>query len=215
MEIPPTIPSRGLNVFLANSSPRGTAISTITPRGGKPHAVKMSATVSAMSRRGAGLMAGSPGGTGSPFFVTRPTPTPRRNVTPNSSLQVTREQISAPCVTSGSSPASLRTLAARLGFSECAGVQDERDDRTGGQANRYLGNGATVDQGKQRPFRCSGGAGPCRVAGAQVSLRRFHAAFLPHWARRSVWSWTLGGILGMVCDTCRDSARNPPERVPP
>jgi len=56
-------------------------------------------------------MAGSPGGTGSPFFVTSPTPMPRRNVMPGASLQLTLTRISAPCVTSGSSPASLMTLA--------------------------------------------------------------------------------------------------------
>jgi hypothetical protein len=64
-------------------------------------------------RRGAGLMAGSPGGTGSPGLVTVPTPGPARNVTPEPAGPArTVTTISAPCVTSGSSPASL-TIPAR------------------------------------------------------------------------------------------------------
>src|SRR5262245_51252342 len=58
-------------------------------------------------RRGTGLMAGSPGGTGRPGLVTVPTPGPALKVTPVPGTPGrTVAETSAPCVTSGSSPAS-------------------------------------------------------------------------------------------------------------
>src|SRR5262249_57179878 len=77
---------------------------------------------------GAGLIAGSPGGTGSPARVTVPTPSPTRKVTPLPGLPGrTVASTRAPWVTSGSSPASLTTpavaepLSARLTASGKAG----------------------------------------------------------------------------------------------
>ena len=59
-------------------------------------------------RRGTGLIAGSPGSIGSPALVTVPTPSPALNWTPlREGRARTLETMSARCVTSGSSPASL------------------------------------------------------------------------------------------------------------
>ena len=67
---------------------------------------------SVMISRGRGLIAGSPGATGSPALVTVPTPSPARKRTPLPALPaVTATTTSAPWVTSGSSPASLITEA--------------------------------------------------------------------------------------------------------
>ena len=88
-----------------------TPISTITSPGA-PCAAATSATVSRIIRRGTGLIAGSPTGTGSPGRVTVPTPGPARNATPlPGAPSRTVEWTSARWVTSGSSPASLTTPA--------------------------------------------------------------------------------------------------------
>jgi hypothetical protein len=69
-------------------------------------------TASRIIRRGTGLIAGSPTASGSPALVTVPTPGPAANVTPDpAGPGRTVERTSAPCVTSGSSPASLTTPA--------------------------------------------------------------------------------------------------------
>ncbi len=71
-----------------------------------------SPTASRIIRRGTGLMAGSPTGTGRPGSVTVPTPGPARNSTPEPRAPCrTVARTSAPWVTSGSSPASLTTPA--------------------------------------------------------------------------------------------------------
>ena len=105
IEIPPVTPSRGLNVFLAVRSPSGTETVTLTalpPR--------TSLRASQIILRGAGLMAGSPGGTLSPASVTVPTPLPAANVTGPSESPISREALTVtPFVMSGSSPASLTT----------------------------------------------------------------------------------------------------------
>src|SRR5215207_5354673 len=62
-------------------------------------------------RRGTSFIAGPPTGSPSPGFVTTPTPSPRSSEIPGSSFQETRTVRRAPCVTSGSSPASLTTTA--------------------------------------------------------------------------------------------------------
>ena len=78
---PPTMPSRPLSVFSASAAPPGIAISTSTSP--VPCAVAAtSAMAAAIIWRGTGLMAGSPGGTGSPGRVTMPTPSPARKVMP-------------------------------------------------------------------------------------------------------------------------------------
>ena len=103
---PPTIPNRPFSVRCASTAPSSTPTSTTRSTG--PPAT--SANASRIICRGTGLIAGSPGGNGSPARVTTPTPGPARNVTPAPPRQ-TRTRTSAPCVTSGSSPASLTTAA--------------------------------------------------------------------------------------------------------
>ncbi len=111
IDSPPRMPSRGFQVFLAISSPLGIEIVTST----SPVPWCAAATEAIASRiivRGTGLIAGSPTASGSPGFVTVPTPGPARNTTPlPGSPRVTVTRIRAPWVTSGSSPASLITPA--------------------------------------------------------------------------------------------------------
>ena len=95
----------------ASASPSGMETSTI--QSVPPLA---SASASVIMRRGTGLMAGSPGGMGRPGRVTVPTPGPARKVMPLSGAPgETVTRMSAPWVTSGSSPASL-TMAAMAAF---------------------------------------------------------------------------------------------------
>ena len=101
------MPSRGFQVRSASASPPGMAsVTTTSPA--PPCSATTSATAARIISRGTGLMAGSPGGSGRPGLVTVPTPSPARNVTPEPAGPAsTRATTSAPCVTSGSSPASL------------------------------------------------------------------------------------------------------------
>ena len=109
---PPTMPSRALSVFAASASPPGMAISTSTSAARRPMRRDLGDGVARSCWRGTGLIAGSPGGTGSPGRVTVPTPSPARKMTPlPGAPSRTVAQISAPWVTSGSSPASLITPA--------------------------------------------------------------------------------------------------------
>src|SRR5215212_2661155 len=62
-------------------------------------------------RRGTSFIAGPPTGSPSPGLVMTPTPSPLSSSSPGSSLHETRAVRCAPCVTSGSSPASLTTTA--------------------------------------------------------------------------------------------------------
>ena len=107
--MPPRMPSRALVVFFARFSPSGTLIVTRTParrRGRRPRRRS-----SRIICRGTGLMAGPPTSSPSPGLVTTPTPTPPSSCSPGSVRQRTVAVRCAPCVTSGSSPASLTTTA--------------------------------------------------------------------------------------------------------
>ena len=111
IDSPPRMPSRGFQVLRAISSPWSTEISTTTSPV-PPCCSATYATCSLISRRGTGLIAGSPTASGRPGLVTVPTPGPARNVTPAPGAPYrTVARTSAPWVTSGSSPASLTTPA--------------------------------------------------------------------------------------------------------
>ena len=105
--MPPVMPRRGLNVFCASRSPSGTEMTTDTPPD-SPHRRRTCSTFSQIMRRGTELMAAAPTGWSRPRFVTRPTPCPPSIVTPGCALRRTEAKTSAPAVTSGSSPLSLR-----------------------------------------------------------------------------------------------------------
>ena len=101
------MPSRPLAVRSAILSPSGTEISTSTSAP-TPTRSATSPKFARIMARGAGLIAGSPGGSGRPGRVTVPTPWPARKATPDPrAANRTVARTSAPCVTSGSSPASL------------------------------------------------------------------------------------------------------------
>ena len=78
IDSPPTMPSRAFRVFAAISSPCGMEIS-ISTSPWRPSARATSAIAAFIILRGTGLIAGSPGGTGSPGKVTVPTPGPALN----------------------------------------------------------------------------------------------------------------------------------------
>ncbi len=116
IEMPPTMPRRALSVLRAISTPCGANTSTAAEHFA-PWTASAAATAWVIMRRGPGLMAGSPGGSSSPGLVIRPTPSPPQMTTsggpvsgPARGLSLTRAPISAPWVTSGSSPASLMTV---------------------------------------------------------------------------------------------------------
>ena len=107
MEMPPTIPSLGFHVCLASFSPLRTEM-VMSTSGVKPYSCARLSTTSRINWRGTGLMAGSPTGIGNPGRVTIPTPSPAKKRTPApEGPNRTEERMSAPWVTSGSSPASL------------------------------------------------------------------------------------------------------------
>ncbi len=108
MEMPPMIPRRPLSVFLAISSPPGTEMVTHSPwpASAGPAASVTSATIIC---RGTGLIAGPPTSNPSPGKVTVPTPSPPASAMPGLSCHSTRAWMNAPCVASGSSPASFTT----------------------------------------------------------------------------------------------------------
>ena len=113
MDRPPRMPSRRLRVFSASTSPSRTKI-VISRFFVFSCWAKASSTASQIICRGTGLMAGSPTATARPGLVTRPTPGPLTSMIGSCnapSSQRTSAPISAPLVTSGSSPASLTTEA--------------------------------------------------------------------------------------------------------
>ena len=140
IERPPTMPRRGFQVFSASRSPSRTPISTTTSPAA-PCAAATSATVSHIIRRGTGLIAGSPTGTGSPGRVTVPTPGPARNSTPHPGAPSrTVEWTSARWVTSGSSPASL-TIPARAKPAPSSSVASANDGRRPFGSSMVTGSG--------------------------------------------------------------------------
>src|SRR5207248_3723351 len=106
MEMPPRMPSLRLVVLRAMRSPSGTLMTTRIPR-----SPTTSVTAWAIIARGTGLIAGPPTSSPSPGFVTVPTPSPPASSTPGAPVQETVAVRCAPCVTSGSSPASFTTTA--------------------------------------------------------------------------------------------------------
>ena len=113
MEIPPTMPSLGLKVRRASSSPPGTEIVTSSP---PPYSADSSRAIICL---GAGLMAGSPTGSPKPGSVTFPTPFPCRKWIPAFPEKATFASMTLRLVTSGSSPASFTTAAVADKPSSC------------------------------------------------------------------------------------------------
>ena len=109
IEIPPTIPSFGLKVFSAISSPPGTLTITSSPVFSMFLSFKTSRRLSSIIFLGTEFIAASPIALSSPGLVTRPTPFPPSITIPGSSLILTLTSIYAPVVTSGSSPPSFMT----------------------------------------------------------------------------------------------------------
>lgn len=98
------MPSRPFKVRSAIFSPPGMAISISRSRA--------PSRLAAIIARGPGFMAGSPGAIGRPGRVAVPTPSPALNTSPApGAAGRTVTTISAPWVTSGSSPASFTTPA--------------------------------------------------------------------------------------------------------
>ena len=144
------MPSRAFIVRSARRSPPGIAIVTVTSGGGAPFASATSASASRIIARGAGLIAGSPTASGRPGRVTVPTPSPARKPIPEpGAAQATSAMISAPWVTSGSSPASL-TMPARARSVAQFGERQRKARRLAArQADRHrVGKPAGQQRGK-------------------------------------------------------------------
>ena len=177
---PPTMPSRAFIVFSARRSPPGIAIVTVTSGGGAPFASARSSSCSRIIARGAGLIAGSPTASGRPGRVTVPTPSPARKRMPRpGAAQASSATISAPCVTSGSSPASL-TMPARARAVRLLGERQRKARRLpAGQADRDRIGKTAGQQRRERGARRGGRAGPGRPAAPQRRrLIACHAAIL-------------------------------------
>ena len=108
IDMPPTMPRRGLNVRAPMVSPSGTD-TTMSAPSVYPSVAKTSLTHSVIMLRGTRLMAALPGGWSRPLRVTLPTPKPPSMRMPASWERTTFEKMSAPLVSSMSSPPSLRT----------------------------------------------------------------------------------------------------------
>ncbi len=167
---PRRCPRRPFSVRSAIFSPPGIDSST-TASPLPPQSAATSAIAVRIISRGTGLIAGSPGGSGRPGRVTVPTPSPARKMTPlPGAPRRTVARTSAPCVTSGSSPASL-TMPARANVpTEFADCQSEAGPRPARQQHR---DGIGKRAGQQRLIRgsaCGGGAGSRRPAAPQRAL---------------------------------------------
>ena len=131
IEMPPMMPSLALVVLRAIFSPSGTEMIIWTPLLFRSTA---SPTAWVIIARGTGLMAGPPSSRPRPGLVTTPTPTPPSSSIPGSLRQRTVAVSRAPCVTSGSSPASLTTTASAVSSGvRRAGVHGEADPRPDGR----------------------------------------------------------------------------------
>ncbi len=173
IESPPTIPSRPFSVRSASASPPGTPTSTTTS---VPACTSSSAAP--IIARGTGLIAGSPGGSASPGRVTMPTPGPARNTTPDPGTpHPTRTRTSAPCVTSGSSPASFTTPATAMPASNpvSASANATRPPR---------GSPISTGSGNAPPTSAAKAAFAAAAAHAPVVQPRRNAVPTPHAIRR-------------------------------
>ena len=106
MEMPPSIPSRGLKVFAASRDPSGTEITASRPPC-SPVSSNACRSWSLIICRGPELMAAAPTGWFRPGRVTRPTPCPP-SMRMSVSVLRTVATTNAPLVTSQSSPPSFR-----------------------------------------------------------------------------------------------------------
>ncbi len=182
--MPPRRPRRALSVCRAISSPSGTLIVTTTPRTAL-RAIS-SSTIAVMLRRGTGLIAGAPTSRPSPGLVTEATPWPPRRVTPGASAIATSATISAPCVQSGSSPASLTTLHTaalsrrsqrsrgnvwRRPFGRVDSISERSSPRTSTRVAAFAAAAAhaPVVNPSRRPLGSRGGTTVRRVRGACTS----------------------------------------------
>ncbi len=167
IEMPPMMPSLALVVLRAIRSPPGTEITTRTPEAARSTA---SPTACVIIARGTGLIAGAPSSRPRPGLVTTPTPTPPSSSIPAGSRQLTVAVRCAPCVTSGSSPASLTTTAsacsARMQDHD-AGLDREPDARPGRQRDLHVACDLTGAQRGRRGLGRRRGTGPGGPAGAQ------------------------------------------------
>ena len=118
IEMPPTIPSRAFKVCLVISWPCGTEMVTSKPTSSSNDA-PTARTLASILRRGTGLMAGPPTARPSPGMVTVPTPKPPHKTTFPGCVGSRRTSAVkwALSVQSGSSPASLMTMAWAVGRS--------------------------------------------------------------------------------------------------
>src|SRR6266498_2514089 len=184
IEMPPMIPSLGLVVLRAISSPPGTLTTASAPRTVRP---TTSPTAAAIWRRGTGLIAGPPSSRPRPGLVTVPTPSPPSSRRPGSARRLRRTVRWAPSVTSGSSPASLTTTA--------SAHPSPSSQRATGKATRRPDPGRPIStRSCGRPLT-SAAAAALAAAAAQVPVvqpvRRVRAATLA--VRGSSGSRRCGG----------------------
>ncbi len=158
---------RRSSVLAASASPPGMEISTSTSPASAMRGGDLGDRRRASSGAAPGLIAGSPGGMGRPGRVTVPTPSPARKVTPlPGAPRRTVARISAPWVTSGSSPASLTTPAVAAPSPGRCGGQGEGRALAARQGHLHrIGKFA----GQQRRIGGLGGGGGAGAGGPAIA----------------------------------------------
>ena len=158
----------GSRSCLAISSPPGDRDGRCRHRRRRHAAPAIACTASVISRRGTGLIAGSPTAIGRPGLVTVPTPRPARKLHAAAGRPAPHvAMISAPWVTSGSSPASLMMPASPAVAQRLAGQGKARRLALGQRDGHGIGELAGQQRGIGRG-RGGGGAGAGGPAAAQV-----------------------------------------------
>ena len=160
MEMPPSMPSRGLKVPPASRRPSGTEMTARSPPDA-PAALSAAWACARIIRRGVELMAAAPTGWSRPGLVTRPTPSPPSISTPGMPVRSTRAKIRAPSVMSGSSPPSLRTAQA---------AQPGPAEISSSSASTGMPAGVSTRTALSRRPVSSSSAAPRTAAAAQVPV---------------------------------------------
>ena len=160
IERPPIMPRRGFMVLRAIASPSGNGDLDHRIGGHAKHLRFLLGSPARSWRRGTGLIAGSPGGSGRPGSVTVPTPSPARQAIPApGALPVTFAMISAPWGGIRIVTGILDDARARESLAAIMHGERERHPVTARQRNRHrIGEITAMQCMEGSPGSCGGAA---------------------------------------------------------